>query len=92
MIFENKILVASIKCFYDNLTVATRTGVSSWKHLIDVPLNFTFGYEKESLRGVCAQNRCKNTRTGTVSKETVARRRWEIAKQELGLSIEALVI
>ena len=37
-------------------------------------------------------NRCNNTRKGTVSKETVALRRWEIAKQELGLSTEALVI
>ena len=75
-----------------NSTVAKRTGVSSWKHLIDVPLNFTFGYEKESLRGASAHNRCKNTRTGTVSKETVVLRRWEIAKQELRLSTEALVI
>ena len=41
---------------------------------------------------MCTHNRCKNTTTGTVSKETVARRRWEIAKQELGLSTEALVI
>ena len=33
-----------------------------------------------------------NTRMGKVLKETVRLRRWEIDKQELGLSSEALVI
>jgi len=33
-----------------------------------------------------------NTRMGIVLKETVVLRRWEIDKQELGLSSEALVI
>ena len=36
-----------------NSTAAKRTGVSSWKHLIEVHLNFTFEYEKKSSRGAC---------------------------------------
>ena len=28
-----------------------RTGVSSWKHLIDVHLNFTFEYDKKVVEG-----------------------------------------
>ena len=34
-----------------NSTVAKRTGVSSWKHLIDVHLNFTFEYDKNIVEG-----------------------------------------
>ena len=34
-----------------NSTAAQRAGVSSWKHLIDVPLNFTFEYEKKVVEG-----------------------------------------
>ena len=43
-----------------NSTVAKRTGVSSWKHLIDVHLNFTFEYEKQLLTEArVTDDRCK---------------------------------
>ena len=34
-----------------NSTAAKRTGVSSWKHLIDVHLNFTLEYDKKVVEG-----------------------------------------
>ena len=40
-----------------NSTAVKRTKVSSWKHLIDVPLNFAFQYEKKSLRGGGSSNK-----------------------------------
>ena len=36
-----------------NSTATKRTGVSSWKHLIEIHLNFTFEDEKKTLRGAC---------------------------------------